>query len=133
MSTTKFRDHYQDLEIPFGADASEIKYAFTKLSMRYHPNNNNPGTSDAIKFKRVREAYEKLSDRFSKHDYDISYPFFKKEADLASHEVSEDSRTRTEQFDADQPPPRSSSPPAQPECKPEELSWEEMLQYNESG
>ncbi|OAL46184.1 hypothetical protein IQ07DRAFT_199429 [Pyrenochaeta sp. DS3sAY3a] len=123
MPASNFRDYYEDLELLFGASQAEIKYAFSKLKMRYHPKNNNPGTSDAVKYRRVGEAFTRLSDPYSKPDYDKGYHFFKEEADRASIEVGEAGGTRTEQFDADEPLPRPSPPPVKPHREGDEDGW----------
>ncbi|HBH1935788.1 TPA: DnaJ domain-containing protein, partial [Clostridioides difficile] len=60
MSTK--RDYYEVLGISKGAEAQEIKKAYRKLAMKYHPD-RNPGDKEAEeKFKEINEAYEVLSD-----------------------------------------------------------------------
>ena len=54
MSTK--RDYYDVLGVGKSADASEIKKAYRKLAMKYHPD-KNPGDKDAEeKFKEINEA-----------------------------------------------------------------------------
>ena len=56
MSTK--RDYYDVLGVGKSADASEIKKAYRKLAMKYHPD-KNPGDKEAEeKFKEINEAYE---------------------------------------------------------------------------
>ena len=64
------RDYYEVLGIKKGAAADEIKKAFRKKAMQYHPD-KNPGDKTAEdKFKEVNEAYEILSDADKKDKYD---------------------------------------------------------------
>ncbi|UWD50298.1 molecular chaperone DnaJ [Clostridioides difficile] len=68
MSTK--RDYYEVLGISKGAEAQEIKKAYRKLAMKYHPD-RNPGDKDAEeKFKEINEAYEVLSDDTKRKTYD---------------------------------------------------------------
>ena len=64
------RDYYEVLGLQKGASDSEIKSAFRKLAMKYHPD-RNPGDKEAEeKFKEINEAYSVLSDPEKKDKYD---------------------------------------------------------------
>ncbi|MCI8610120.1 MAG: molecular chaperone DnaJ [Firmicutes bacterium] len=64
------RDYYEVLGLKKGASDDEIKKAFRKMAMKYHPD-KNPGDKEAEeKFKEVNEAYSVLSDPDKKSKYD---------------------------------------------------------------
>ena len=64
------RDYYEVLGLQKGASDDEIKKAFRKMAMKYHPD-KNPGDKEAEeKFKEVNEAYSVLSDPDKKSKYD---------------------------------------------------------------
>ncbi|MDD2328050.1 MAG: molecular chaperone DnaJ [bacterium] len=64
------RDYYEILEIPKSASAEEIKKAYRKKAIQYHPD-KNPGDKEAEeKFKEAAEAYEVLSDQNKRARYD---------------------------------------------------------------
>ena len=64
------RDYYEVLGLSKGATAEEIKKAYRKLAMKYHPD-YNPGDKDAEeKFKEINEANEVLSDPEKRQRYD---------------------------------------------------------------
>ena len=64
------RDYYEVLGLQKGASEDEIKKAFRKMAMKYHPD-KNPGDKEAEeKFKEVNEAYSVLSDPDKKSKYD---------------------------------------------------------------
>lgn len=68
MSTK--RDYYDVLGVSKSADAQEIKKAYRKLAMKYHPDRNPDDKEAEEKFKEVSEAYEVLSDDTKRQTYD---------------------------------------------------------------
>src|SRR3954462_5591555 len=68
MPTT--RDYYEILSVEKTADGEEIKRAYRRLAMKYHPD-RNPNDPDAeAKFKECAEAYEVLSETSTRQRYD---------------------------------------------------------------
>lgn len=64
------KDYYDMLGVSKTADDKEIKKAYRKLAMKYHPD-KNPGDKEAEeKFKEINEAYEVLSDAEKRNIYD---------------------------------------------------------------
>jgi len=64
------RDYYEILEVSRDSSVDEIKKAYRKAAMKYHPD-RNPGNKQAEeKFKESAEAYEVLSDENKRHRYD---------------------------------------------------------------
>ena len=64
------RDYYEVLGVGSNASADEIKKAYRKLAIKYHPD-KNPGDKQAEeKFKEAAEAYSILSDPDKKAKYD---------------------------------------------------------------
>ena len=54
-------DFYQILEVTPQASKSDIKKAFRRLSMKYHPDKNKGDEEAGEKFKKINRAYEVLS------------------------------------------------------------------------
>lgn len=63
-------DFYAILGISKGASASEIKKAYRKKAIEYHPDKNPGDTKAEENFKKAAEAYEVLSDPDKKARYD---------------------------------------------------------------
>ena len=66
------RDYYEVLGVPRNAGEDEIKKAYRKLAMKYHPDRNqgDKAAEAEAKFKEVKEAYEMLSDSQKRAAYD---------------------------------------------------------------
>ena len=64
------RDYYEVLGVSKSADDKEIKKAYKRLAMKYHPDRTQGDKAMEEKFKEVQEAYEILSDDQKKAAYD---------------------------------------------------------------
>ena len=64
------KDYYYFLGIPQNASAEDIKKAYRKLSLKYHPDKNENDDYFSDRFKEVKEAYEMLTDPQRKRIYD---------------------------------------------------------------
>ncbi len=64
------RDYYELLEVAKNASADEIKKAYRKMAIKYHPDKNPGDKASEEKFKEAAEAYEVLSNPEKKQRYD---------------------------------------------------------------
>ena len=64
------RDYYEELGVSKTATPDEVKKAYRKLAMQYHPDRNPDNKEAAEKFKEICEAYEVLSDADKRQRYD---------------------------------------------------------------
>nr|KAF6484056.1 DnaJ heat shock protein family (Hsp40) member B5 [Rousettus aegyptiacus] len=63
------KDYYKILGIPSGANEDEIKKAYRKMALKYHPDKNKEPNAEE-KFKEIAEAYDVLSDPKKRGLYD---------------------------------------------------------------
>jgi len=64
------RDYYEILGVPKSAEEREIKKAYKRLAMKYHPDRNSGDKDAEEKFREVKEAYEILTDDQKRAAYD---------------------------------------------------------------
>jgi curved DNA-binding protein len=65
------KDYYQVLGLKKGASEAEIKKAYRKMAMKYHPDRNKGDKKAEAQFKNVSEAYAVLSDKEKREQYDM--------------------------------------------------------------
>ena len=70
MTTTTMTDLYSKLGVKKGADEAEIKKAFRKLAKELHPDRNQDNPTATARFADVTAAYDLLSDRDKRAQYD---------------------------------------------------------------
>ena len=70
------KNHYQTLGIKRNATNDDIKSAYRKLALKFHPDKNNGDKFFEERFKEIQEAYEILSNPYEKGKYDTNYDFF---------------------------------------------------------
>jgi curved DNA-binding protein len=66
----EYRDYYQTLGVDKSASQDDIKKAFRKLAVKYHPDKNKGNKEAEAKFKEISEAYEVLGDPEKRKKYD---------------------------------------------------------------
>jgi molecular chaperone DnaJ len=64
------KDYYETLGVARNAPEAEVKKAYRRLAMKYHPDRNPGDKSAEAKFKEAKEAYEVLSDQQKRSAYD---------------------------------------------------------------
>ncbi len=64
------KDYYNILGVDKKASQEDIKKAYRKLALKYHPDKTNGDAKLEDKFKEISEAYEVLGDEKKRHDYD---------------------------------------------------------------
>lgn len=75
MSETPATNHYTILGIEVTATNDEVKTAYHKLALSYHPDKNNGDKHCEERFKEISTAYEILSDKSQRQAYDLARSF----------------------------------------------------------
>src|SRR5437667_11331627 len=70
LATNAKRDYYEVLGVGRSASEQELKSAYRKLALQYHPDRNPGNTEAEEKFKEAAEAYSILSDAQKRANYD---------------------------------------------------------------
>jgi DnaJ-class molecular chaperone len=117
-----FKDYYQILGIKQGTKPHNIKKAYRRLALKYHPDRNADKEAAEEKFKIILEAYQTLSNKESRSSYDLEYDIRVRSYKQSSYEKSfaPKSSVRTST-----PTPKKA--PAQDDKTPVEYSWSEAV------
>src|SRR5882757_3453872 len=70
------KDYYEVLGVNKKASENEIKTAYRKLARQYHPDRNPGDKAAAERFKEIQTAYDVLSDKKKREQYDQFGPAF---------------------------------------------------------
>lgn len=70
-----FKDYYHILEIPFDATDEQLKSAFRKQALKWHPD-RNPNIDAKAKMQDINEAYLILKDAEARFRYDVEYQIY---------------------------------------------------------
>jgi len=100
MFASTTQEYYRELGVPHQASRDEIKAAFRRMAMHWHPDRNKARNAEEI-FKRIKSAYEVLSDAEKRRAYDAE--FQPASAQHAQHAHS----SRASQYYYGQTPPHS--------------------------
>ncbi|ESQ51969.1 hypothetical protein EUTSA_v10017431mg [Eutrema salsugineum] len=65
-----YKDHYKVLELNCDASDDEIRSNFIRLALKWHPDKLKEGDSATSRFQEINEAYQVLSDPFTRQEYD---------------------------------------------------------------
>lgn len=81
------KNHYQTLGIGRTASPDEIKQAYRKLALKFHPDKNDGDKFFEERFKQIQEAYEILNDPYEKGRYDSDFDrfFYGRQSDYSNH------------------------------------------------
>ena len=95
------RNYYELLGVKRDASADEIKQSFRRLARKYHPDLNPGDKAAEDKFKDISEAYEVLSDRSKRSQYDKFAGFWRKNRTKAPAATPRDRSADEDEFSDD--------------------------------
>ena len=67
------KDYYNTLGLTLEASEQDIKKAYRKLAMQYHPDRNGNDPESEERIKKINEAYQILGDEEKRRHYDLQY------------------------------------------------------------
>ena len=71
MNADRKKDYYEVLGIAKEASPEDIKKAYRKLSLQFHPDRNNNSPESTTKFQSISAAYEVIGDEDKRRQYDM--------------------------------------------------------------
>ena len=91
------KDLYKILELTYNATDEEIKAAYKRLVLKYHPDVAGANANEA-KFKEVQEAYEILKNKDFRKKYDILHGFFAEKIKKEYETINQTKKNKYEEF-----------------------------------
>ena len=88
------KNHYQTLGLNTNATQDEIKKAYRKLAIKFHPDKNVGDNFFDELFRGIKDAYDILSNLVSKRDYDLKYNAFVNKANGNTYATSQQRSTK---------------------------------------
>jgi DnaJ-class molecular chaperone len=84
-----FKDYYKILEIEIGASQKDIKVAYKKVSLKWHPD-KNPNVDTTQQMQDINEAYIILNDVEARNKYNAEYLKYKESKEKSTFVVEDD-------------------------------------------
>ncbi len=101
----EYPEYYKILELPIDAELADIKRQYRKCAKKYHPDLNKGDKNAEEMFKKVKEAYETLTDENKRAAYDLSW------------KKQRDNEKKTRSKTTAQPKPQKKQEPQSPKPK----------------
>ena len=122
------QEHYRELGVQRHASSAEIKAAFRRKAMRWHPDRNKDLRAEEV-FKRIKSAYEVLSDEARRRAYDAENPEPGRSAPSSGRTggyASTYANSYAHATRAERRPPPAWEPPPKPKPEPARLKGREL-------